>query len=150
MRWPTNFAVVAVLALFAVAAIAVSAQLPFSYGVIQSSCAPWDGPAVEMTLTTRPMQCKQTSEPYLEIGVWRGLPLRSGQSFKFGPSSDTGFASRCAKMGDCERAESGTVVFEKYQDGSGAAGRYELHFKGGEVLNGTFEAKWCENHMLCR
>ena len=46
---------------------------------------------------------------------------------KFGATSNAGFASLCRKVGDCERAESGTIVFERFQDGSGASGRYELH-----------------------
>jgi hypothetical protein len=145
----TRIVILTVLALLGVAAMAVSAQLPFSYGVIQSSCAPWDGPAVEITLTTEPTQCGRTSAPYLAIGVWRGLPIRAGQTVKFGAGSDAGFASRCAKVGDCERAESGTVVFERYQEGASAAGRYELHFKGGETRKGTFDVKWCETRMIC-
>jgi hypothetical protein len=142
-------AIFTVLVLFAVAGISVYAQAPFSYGLIQSSCAPWDGPAIEVTLTTEPAQCKSTSEPYIAIGVWRGLPIHAGQSVKFGAGSDAGFASRCKKAGDCERAESGTIVFETYQAGSGATGRYELHFKGGETLSGTFDVKWCENRIMC-
>jgi len=145
-----HVAILTVVVLFALAAIGVPAQAPFSHGLIQDSCAPWDGPAIEITLTSEPVQCQRISGPYLAIGVWRGLPIREGQIVKFGPSSDAGFASRCSNAGDCERAESGTIVFEKYQEGAGAAGRYELHFKGGETRNGAFEVKWCESHAVCR
>jgi hypothetical protein len=69
---------------------------------------------------------------------------------KFGRTSDEGFASLCRKVGDCERAESGTIVFERFQDGSGASGRYELHFKGGKNMNAVFDANWCESRSLCR
>ena len=79
----------------AIATTATSAPTAFSYGIIQSSCAPWDGPAIAMTLTTEPAQCKRTSAPFLSIGIWRGLPLQSGQVVKFAPGSDAGFASRC-------------------------------------------------------
>ena len=148
MRGRIHVAILTALTLFAVVTIAVSSEPPFSYGLIQSSCAPWDGPAMEVTLTREPAQCKRTGGPYLAIGVWRGLPIHAGQTVTLGPTSDAGFASRCAKTGDCKRAESGTIVFETYQEGSGAKGRYELHFKGGETLTGTFNAKWCENRAI--
>jgi len=149
MRSLTRVAVLTVFASFAAAAIAGPAGPPFSHGLIQSSCAPWDGPAIEVTLTPEPAQCKRTDGPYIAIGVWRGLPIHAGQTVTFGTGTDTGFASRCTKVGDCQRAESGVIVFEQYQQGSGAAGRYELHFKGGETLSGTFDVKWCETHIVC-
>jgi hypothetical protein len=68
---------------------------------------------------------------------------------KFAPGSDAGFASRCKKEGNCERAQSGTITFDRYEEGSGASGRYELHFKGEETLSGTFDVKWCQEHVIC-
>jgi hypothetical protein len=144
-----HVATLTTVALFALGIIAVSAQSPYSRGLIQSSCAPWDGPAIVVTLTSEPVQCKQTSGRYIDIGVWRGLPIHAGQEVKFGPGSDVGFASSCSKVGDCERAESGTILFDTYDQRSGATGRYELHFKGGKTLNGTFDVKWCQDRVIC-
>jgi hypothetical protein len=87
---------------------------------------------MEMWLTTEPAQSKRISRPDVQIGIWRELPLHGGQVVKLGPNSNAGFASRCAKLGDCERAESATITLNSYQQGSGATGRYQLHFKGGE------------------
>ena len=84
------------------------------------------------------------------MGVWRGLPLHDGQVVNFDSRSDNGYASRCAKENDCQRADSGTIEFEKFKDGSGARGRYELHFKNGETVSGPFEAQWCETLGMCR
>ena len=108
------------VAVVAIATTAPSAPAAFSYGTIQSSCAPW-----------------------------RGLPVQSGQVVKFAPGSDAGFASRCKKEGTCERAQSGTITFDRYEVGSGASGRYELHFKGDETLSGTFDVKWCDERVIC-
>ena len=83
------------------------------------------------------------------MGVWRGLPIHAGQTVKFGNGSDAGFASRCAKEGDCQRAESGTIVFEKFEEGTGARGNYELHFKGGETVKGNFDVQWCKTRAIC-
>lgn len=143
---------IGVLTLCAWFAIAVphSAQSPFSHGLIQGSCAPWDGPAIDVTLTKEPAQCKkEPGGPFVEIGVWKGLPLHAGQEVQFEPGSSTGFGTYCEKAGQCERAESGTIVFEKYKEGSGASGHYELHFKSGKTLAGSFDAKWCDNRALC-
>lgn len=63
--------------------------------------------------------------------------------------SDAGFASRCKKEGNCERAQSGTITFDRYEEGSGASGRYELRFKGEETLSGTFDVKWCQDRVIC-
>jgi len=126
------------------------AQASFSHALIQASCAPWDGPAIDIRLTSEPAQCKNVAGPYIDMGVWRGLPIHAGQVVKLSSSSENeGFASKCAKSGDCERAQAGTINFDTYQDGSGATGRYELHFKSGDV-SGSFTAKWCEERVICR
>ena len=140
---------VLVFALTAIAAIASPDGPSFSYGTMQSSCAPWDGPAVEMRLTTQPAECKRVSEPYISIAIWRGLPIHEGQVVKLGSGSDAGSAARCVKEGDCKLAQSATIVFDKYQTRSDAAGHYELQFKNGETVKGTFAVKWCEERVFC-
>ena len=149
MRFRIHTSYLAVAVLFALARVATFAESPFTYGLIRGSCAPWDGPAIEVTLTKSPVQCARVAGPYISIGVWRGLPIHAGQTVKFGSGSDAGFASRCVKEGDCERAESGSIVFEKYEEGLGARGRYELHFKGGQTITGSFGARWCQTRVVC-
>ena len=150
MRCRVLVTVLTIFAVWGINASVIASEPPFSHGLVQNSCAPWDGPAIDIRLTTEPVQCQRVNGSYLNIGVWRGLPIRSGQIVKFGATSDVGFASLCRKVGDCERAESGTLVFESYQDGSGASGHYELHFKGGKDMSAVFDAKWCESHSICR
>jgi len=149
MRFRIHTYGLAVIMLLVLGQVAPSAQLPFAHGLIQSSCAPWDGPAIGLTLTTEPAQCERVTGPYISMGVWRGLPIHAGQTVKFGGGSDAGFASRCTKEGDCQRAESGSIVFEKYEEGSGARGRYELHFKDGNTLSGSFDVQWCKTRSVC-
>jgi len=139
----------AVLVLLVIAGPALPSESAFTYGLIRGSCAPWDGPAIDVRLTKERAGCKRGSEPFVDIGVWRGLPIHAGQEVKFGSGSDAGFASRCVREGNCERAESGRIVFDTYDEGSGARGQYELHFKGGEILKGSFDAKWCEERVIC-
>ena len=150
-------AVAAIFALAAMGAIASSNEapneprdeLPFSYGTMQSSCAPWDGPAIAITLTREPAQCKRIAGPFLSLAIWRGLPIHAGQVVKFVPGTDVGWAARCVKEGDCTPAQSGTIVFDHYQQDSGAAGHYELQFKSSETMKGSFEVKWCAERVFC-
>src|SRR5581483_9281649 len=130
--------------------ISCAAQASFSHAIMQASCAPWDGPAIDIRLTSEAAQCKNVSGPYIDMGVWRGLPIHGGQVVTLSSSSrNEGFASKCSTVGDCERAQSGTINFDTYKEGSGATGHYELHFKSGDVL-GKFDAKWCEERIVCR
>ena len=143
-------AAVVVLSILLVTGIASTSDQPtYSHGLIENSCAPWDGLAIAITLTPDSPQCGRVTGPYVSMGVWRGLPIHDGQVVKFGEGSDAGYASRCRKEGDCERAQSGSITFEKYEGTSGARGRYELHFKNGETLAGSFQVRWCENRMIC-
>jgi hypothetical protein len=140
---------VAMLALTAIASSAKADGPNFSYGIMQSSCAPWDGPAIVMRLATAPAECKKVSGPFLSIAIWRGLPIHAGQVVNLDADSGNGSVARCAKEGDCKLTESATIVFDKYQERSDAAGHYELQFKGGETLKGSFEVKWCEERVVC-
>ena len=146
-----TFAVFALtaIAVTGMAAIATPAEPTFSYGTMQSSCAPWDGPAVEIRLTTEAAQCKRITEPYISIAIWRDLPIHAGQVVRLDSVSGAGSARRCTKEGDCKVAQSATIVFDTYQERSGAAGHYEMQWKGGEHLKGTFEVKWCEERVVC-
>jgi hypothetical protein len=137
------------VALIAVAAIAKSPEPSFSYGTIRSSCAPTDAPAIAITLTTERSECKRVAGPYVSFAIWRGLPIHAGQVVEFGPGSNAGSAARCAKEGDCKLAESATIVFDSYEERSGAKGHYEMNFKGGETLKESFEVKWCEERVIC-
>ena len=138
-----------VIALLVVSGRAVPVEPAFTFGLIRASCAPWDGPAIDVRLTTEAAECKRNTEPFIAIGVWRGLPIQVGREVKFDSGSDAGFASRCAKEDNCERAESGRITFDAYDEGSGARGHYELHFKGGEIVKGSFDAKWCKERVIC-
>jgi hypothetical protein len=149
MRFRTLVVASAVLAMPFLGTSSTAKEASYPHGFVQATCAPWDGPALEIRLTTEPVQCKASNGPFVLISIWRGLPLHAGQTVKFGPGEGAGTASRCAKANDCRPARSGTVVFERFEDGSLAAGRYELVFKDDDVLKGTFDVKWCASRPLC-
>jgi hypothetical protein len=149
MHIPKRILTFAVFALTAIAASANGDGPTFSHGLMQSSCAPWDGPAIAIRLTTEPAECKKVSGPFLSIAIWRGLPIHAGQVVNLDAGSGAGSVARCAKEGDCKLTQSATITFDKYQERDSAAGQYELQFKGGEILKGSFEVKWCEERVVC-
>ncbi len=61
MRSRTHMYSLAVIVLLTLGRVAFSTASPFAYGLIQSSCAPWDGPAIGITLTAEPAKVR-TSE----------------------------------------------------------------------------------------
>ena len=139
----------AAFVLTAIAAIATPAGSSFSYGIMQSSCAPTDGPAIAIMLTAEPAQCKRVTGPFLSFAIWRDLPIHAGQVFEFGSGSNAGYAARCEKELDCKVAQSAKITIDQYQERSSASGHYELQVKGGETLKGKFEVKWCEERVFC-
>ena len=134
----------------AIAASCTSESTDYQYALIQATCAPWDGPALQLTLADEPLQCQRDVKgAYLMLGVWRGLPIHAGQTVKFSPKENNGFGSVCKKAAECQAAESGEITFDHYDEGKGATGHYELHFRNGKTLTGHFDAKWCYVRMFC-
>ncbi|HEV2113157.1 MAG TPA: hypothetical protein VGR50_03350 [Terriglobales bacterium] len=115
-----------------------------------ASCAPWDGPALGITLTERRASCGKAPEgPYLSIYIWRDLPTNGPKTIEFKEGGGNGGASRCAKANDCERATSGRVSFTKFDENGAVEGTYEFQFKDGSVERGSFSAEWCHERVMC-
>jgi hypothetical protein len=150
MLKPFRRFILTLVAVAAIAALGSTNDAKYQYALIQNSCAPWDGGAIQVTLANEPLQCQgEVHGAHLVLGVWRGLPLHAGQVVKFSPREDNGFASRCKKEDECEAAESGTITFDSVATGKGATGHYEVRFRDGRTITGRFDAKWCEVRELC-
>ena len=53
----------AAFTLLVVAASAAPANSKFAFGIIKRTCAPWDGAAIGLTLTTEAAKCDRTPAP---------------------------------------------------------------------------------------
>jgi hypothetical protein len=140
---------VAVVALLGVAANEASNNPKYSYGIIKRSCAPWDGPALALTVTPKEASC-ETGAPFLMINLY-DLPVETGKAYKIGVQGEIkiGQASRCPDGNTCKSADSGEVIFNSFEEEKGASGHYKLHFPDGTTLESDFKLKWCNNHELC-
>jgi hypothetical protein len=122
----------------------------FSHAIIGSSCAPWDGPALEITASSSSSdQCRKTTAPYIRIAIWRNLPTAAPATIVLDVATGNGYAGRCAKENACEAAERAIIRFTSFDSGRHAAGTYELHFKDGSVVKGAFDAEWCHERVVC-
>jgi hypothetical protein len=120
----------------------------FPYATVVRTCAPWDGPAVAIRLSDT-AGCTSTTGPYIQISLWRDLPVQAGQTIRFDLRNSNGQASRCPRPNQCEAAISGSVLFDIVDEGKKASGRYELRFAHGSIESGSFDADWCETRALC-
>ena len=120
----------------------------FPYATIRHACAPWDGPALQITLTK--VQNPGKDDARLFLTLYRDLPeppLAQPRTFEL-ERMQSGDAVRCPRPNACESAERGQVVLEKF-DGTGAQGSYELYFKDGSIERGMFKASWSEVREAC-
>lgn len=120
------------------------------HAVIQGSCAPWDGPAVELHLSPSPLECMRESFPCVVISIWKGLEDVSGKSFTFpDPDNRVGAAVFAQSAETYGRVRSGMVRFEPFKPGSPARGEFDVELPDGRRERGTFEAPWCAERVPC-
>jgi len=136
--------------LLLVGSSALAEQERFPYSKMSNSCAPWDGPAIDISLSAVPLKCGKGDAAELRVYFWKELPLHEGQVFHLDAKSDWGGASYCIG-GDqpCERATAGAIHIERYDREKGAEGTYELVFPKLGKLSGTFHAQWCHERIFC-
>ena len=120
------------------------------HAVIQGSCAPWDGAAIELRLSPSPPKAKEPVAPWIVVSVWQSREEVSGGTFRFPDASGhVGAATHCRSEQDCEPVESGTVRFDRFVDGKPATGTFDLVLKGGRRARGSFSADWGELTVPC-
>jgi hypothetical protein len=130
---------------------AVAEKEPFAYAMIANACAPWDGLAIDLRLSSTPLKCDKGDVIELTVSFWRELPLHDDQTFALDGKSNWGGASYC-KGGEqpCERATAGTIHIENFSRDKGASGTYELEFRKLGHVKGSFHAGWCSTRIMCR
>ena len=139
-----------VLLLLALGCAVAQQEGKFPYATVGLSCAPWDGPANELHLSTTPLKCRQSDVIEVTISFWRDLPLHDNQTFSLDPKSNWGGASYCrGGHQPCERATSGSIHMETISQGKSARGTYELVFPKLGSVQGSFRADWCRMSIRC-
>ena len=50
------------------------APIAYRYAYVMPTCAPWDGPGIEVYLLKEPVGCGTIQPPYISAAIWR-LPV---------------------------------------------------------------------------
>lgn len=118
---------------------------PTFVGVIQATCGPADGPALQMDLTPE----GGGSVEKVSISLWQdGIP--DAPIVQIFTMSGGGAGSWCPMGGECIQASQGTVWFDEVDGGPSLGGRFRLEMASGDRLEGAFRVR--ENHpspLLC-
>lgn len=120
------------------------------HAVASRTCAPWDGPAVQVTLSPKPLACEQVAYPLLTFSVWKPVEEVSGKTFSFPDATgQVGAVVSCPKPDEYRQAKSGWIRFDAIQVGNPIQGEFDVEFEDGRHEHGRFEAEWCDNAALC-
>lgn len=111
-------------------------QGPLADGEIRRSCAPWDGPALRITVVA------DSSGESLTLYLYRrgGAPDRG--RYRLGGADREGSALRCPSQGDCALAPGGEVWLRAVTEGRPVEGWYRIERETGGTVDGRFGARW--------
>jgi len=122
----------------------------FPFALATPDCAPWDGPAVGILLSTTADTAVSAAAPYLYVGLYDTRDRLVRRTIRWPAERVTGGASWCVAAGDtCMAADSGVVRLDAAEGDSVLPGRLRLVFPGGAVLDGSFRARWRPRTAMC-
>ena len=109
---------------------------------INRDCAPWDGSAFTVSI---PM----SAGAVIDISIWQSPDIKFSKTFSFPDNTgQVGNVSIRSASGEYEQL-SGTVFFQRVDEGSPVSGRFELATEAGQRFEGQFEAGWENQIALC-
>jgi len=125
-----------------------SAPDNYAYAYASPSCAPWDGRAVEILLTTAPAAAPEEARPQLRLAIYPRTPELQGTTYRWPVDQEMATGARC-EADSCQSATEGDVRIRSVHPDSTLEGTVTLRFGPGDVLTGGFRAVWRSRRMLC-
>jgi hypothetical protein len=120
----------------------------FAYAYASPDCAPWDGPAVSIVLTTAPSAAPDEARPQLRLAIYPREVEIAGRSYAWPAQPELATGSRCT-AGACQSAPAGEIRLGPARPDSALEGTVTLRFGPGDVVTGGFRAVWRDRRMLC-
>jgi hypothetical protein len=120
----------------------------FAYAYASPDCAPWDGRAVSIVLTTTPATAPDTTSPYLQLAIYPRQPEVAARTYRWPADPEVATGSRCTAEG-CTPAAAGEIRLGPPRADSALAGTVTLRFGPGDSVAGGFQAVWRDRRMLC-
>jgi hypothetical protein len=120
----------------------------FAYAYASPDCAPWDGRAVSILLTTTPSKLPDEARPQLRLALYPREAQIGDRTYAWPAAPEMATGSRCTAAG-CESARSGEIRLRAARPDSALEGTVTLRFGPADSLTGGFRAVWRDRRMLC-
>jgi hypothetical protein len=120
---------------------------PLAY--VMQDCAPWDGPALAIVLTSQPLDSLETVRPLLRLMIYPRGESMPGHTYRWPAQPEMAAASRCTSADSCAAATAGQVTLTVVRPDSLVEGRLALRFANGEKIMGGFRAAWLRRRAMC-
>jgi hypothetical protein len=115
-------------------------------GVAAADCAPWDGAATSIYLSS---SADPSAPPELQLVVYLGGEGLPGRRVELGrQEAGSGIALRCDSPSSCTTSSAGVIEFALSAEAGVLAGAYRVEFDERAVA-GTFRATWSRRVALC-
>ena len=115
----------------------------FSNSVIQRTIAPWDGQAIQLFLSEKPMARQKAVPPYISVRIYSGASAVSKQRVRLeGKESRKGHAMWIKGPAEAAPLDWVEIDFGEVQEGKPVKGKYTIAFPDGKRERGRFEAVW--------
>jgi hypothetical protein len=126
---------------------ATPAGYPLAY--VMQDCAPWDGPALAILLTSHSPDSLETVRPLLRLMIYPRGESMPGHTYRWPAEPEMAAASRCTSADSCEAATAGQVTLRVVRPDTSVEGRLALRFANGEEISGGFRAAWLRRRAMC-
>ena len=143
-RSPYAAAVLAIVLLSAAfgCAPATSPRSPDFAATIARDCAPWDGPAFNVSIPV-------DGGGVINVSVWSEPKLPRAASFAFPDATGRiGNATYLMQSGEFETL-TGTASFTRVELGTPVEGEIHLRSDTGREFAGSFKAEWLDHTPMC-
>jgi hypothetical protein len=126
------------------------ADTSFAFVELRNTCAPWDGPAVTLTLSDHDPAGASPDSPAILVTLYRASGDLSGRAFTVTDQTDrVGSASLCATNTDCTTLPSATVDFARFTAREAPSGVLTARLPDGHILRARFVARRSTESALC-
>jgi hypothetical protein len=109
---------------------------------VNRDCAPWDGSAFRVSI---PLE----DGTVIDIAIWQAPDIRFSKTFSFPDDAGQVGNASLRSASDEYQQLSGTVFFQRVNEGSPVDGRFELTTEAGQRFEGQFKAEWENTIALC-
>jgi hypothetical protein len=112
-------------------------------------CAPWDGPAITIVLTSHALDSLEATHPVLRLAIYPRGESMTGHTYRWPAEPEAAAGIRCTSADSCEAATAGQVSLRAVRPDTAVEGRLTLRFASGEEISGGFRAVWLKRRVMC-